>query len=54
VLNTYLIFLRFELIRGRLLPEEYRVEVARVREVLTQQAKPHFLEFLAAWQESHC
>jgi 3'-5' exonuclease len=54
VLNTYLIFLRFELMRGRLLPEEYRVEVARVREVLTQQAKPHFLEFLAAWQEPHC
>jgi predicted PolB exonuclease-like 3'-5' exonuclease len=54
VLNTYLIFLRFELIRGRLLPEEYRVEVARVRDVLTQQAKPHFQEFLAAWQETPC
>jgi hypothetical protein len=23
-----------------------------VREVLSQQAKPHFQEFLAAWQES--
>jgi predicted PolB exonuclease-like 3'-5' exonuclease len=54
VLNTYLIFLRFEMMRGRLLPEEYRVEVARVRDVLTQQAKPHFQEFLAAWQEPHC
>jgi predicted PolB exonuclease-like 3'-5' exonuclease len=54
VLNTYLIFLRFELMRGRLLPEEYRGEVARVREVLTQQARPHFREFLAAWQEPHC
>jgi len=54
VLNTYLIFLRFELMRGRLLHEEYRGEVARVREVLTQQAKPHFQEFLAAWQEPHC
>ena len=54
VVNTYLIYLRFELIRGRLLPEEYRVEVARVRDVLTQQAKPHFQEFLAAWQEPHC
>jgi predicted PolB exonuclease-like 3'-5' exonuclease len=54
VLNTYLIFLRFELMRGRLLPEEYRGEVARVREVLIQQAKPHFQEFLAAWQEPHC
>ncbi len=54
VLNTYLIFLRFEMMRGRLMPDEYRVEVARVREVLTQQAKPHFQEFLAAWQEPHC
>ena len=54
VLNTYLIFLRFEMMRGRLPPEEYRVEVARVREVLTQQAKPHFQEFLAAWQEPNC
>jgi hypothetical protein len=54
VLNTYLIFLRFELLRGRLLPEEYRTEVARVRDVLTEQAKPHFQEFLAAWQEPHC
>ena len=54
VLNTYLIFLRFDLMRGRLLPEEYRGEVARVREVLAQQAKPHFQEFLAAWQEPHC
>ena len=53
-LNTYLIFLRFELMRGRLLPEEYRAEVARVRDTLAQQAKPHFQEFLAAWQEPHC
>jgi predicted PolB exonuclease-like 3'-5' exonuclease len=54
VLNTYLIYLRFEMMRGRLLPQEYRDEVARVREVLNQQAKPHFQEFLAAWQESSC
>ncbi|MGH8237105.1 MAG: 3'-5' exonuclease, partial [Steroidobacteraceae bacterium] len=54
VVNTYLIFLRFDLMRGRLLPEEYRAEVARVRDVLTQQAKPHFQEFLAAWPEPHC
>ena len=54
VLNTYLIYLRFELMRGRLLPEEYRGEVVRVRDVLSQQAKPHFQEFLAAWQEPHC
>ena len=54
VINTYLIFLRFQLMRGRLLPDEYRTEVARVRETLAQQPKPHFQEFLAAWQEPHC
>jgi predicted PolB exonuclease-like 3'-5' exonuclease len=51
VLNTYLIFLRFELMRGRLLREEYHAEVARVREGLQAQTKPHFQEFLAAWAE---
>jgi predicted PolB exonuclease-like 3'-5' exonuclease len=54
VINTYLVFLRFELMRGRLLPDEYRDEVARVRDTLKQLAKPHFEEFLAAWQEPHC
>lgn len=54
VLNTFLVFLRFELMRGRLMREDYLLEVARVREVLAAQAKPHFLEFLAAWQELPC
>lgn len=54
VLNTYLIFLRFELMRGRLLREEYVAEVGRVREALQNQPKPHFQEFLAAWQEPLC
>ena len=51
VVNTYLIFLRFQMMRGRLLPDDYRAEVVRVRETLAQQGKPHFQEFLAAWQE---
>jgi len=49
VLNTFLIYLRFELMRGRLMRDEYYGEVARVREVLAAQSKPHFQEFLAAW-----
>ena len=52
VLNTFLIYLRFELMRGRLLREQYQLEVARVREALQAQAKPHLQEFLAAWPES--
>ena len=54
VLNTYLVFLRFELIRGRLTRDEYLAELGRVREFLRTQAKPHFLEFLEAWQEPDC
>ena len=49
VLNTFLIYLRFELIRGRLQHEEYLAEVGRVRELLKAQSRPHFHEFLAAW-----
>lgn len=51
VLNTFLIFLRFELMRGHLNPDEYAAETSRVRETLRSQPKPHFEEFLAAWPE---
>ncbi|HEY8539004.1 MAG TPA: 3'-5' exonuclease [Steroidobacteraceae bacterium] len=51
VLNTFLIYLRFELMRGRLSREQYLAEIGLVRETLRAQAKPHFDEFLAAWQE---
>lgn len=54
VLNTYLVFLRFEMMRGRLNREEYFVELARVRETLRAQPKAHFQEFLEAWRESNC
>lgn len=49
VLNTYLIFLRFELMRGRLDRERYAHECQRVREMLATASQPHFKEFLAAW-----
>ncbi|HEU4655514.1 MAG TPA: 3'-5' exonuclease [Steroidobacteraceae bacterium] len=52
VLNTFLIYLRFELMRGRLTRDEYLDEVARVRQSLIAQSKPHFDEFVAAWKES--
>jgi len=52
VLNTFLIYLRFELIRGLLSREEYAAENQRVREALRAQPKPHFEEFLAAWPET--
>jgi len=52
VLNTFLIYLRFELMRGRLTRDEYLDEVARVRQSLIAQAKPHLDEFVAAWKEA--
>lgn len=51
VLNTFLVYLRFELMRARLSPEQYGNECARVREFLRAQTRPHFAEFLEAWPE---
>ena len=50
VLNTYLIYLRFELIRGRLTPAEHQAEEQRLRELLQASGAPHLLEFETAWQ----
>jgi hypothetical protein len=50
VLNTYLIYLRFELLRGRLGEPEHAAECALVRESLRAARRPHLEEFLAAWE----
>ena len=52
VLNTYLIYLRFERLRGRLTAEAHDAEVARVRAYLSGSAEPHLAQFLAAWSAS--
>ena len=49
VLNTYLVFLRFQLMRGRLGAEEYQGECARVKDMIRAEPRPHLLEFLEAW-----
>lgn len=49
-LNTYLVYLRFELIRGRLVQERYEAECQLLREVLTAANKSHLHAFLTAWQ----
>ena len=49
VLNTYLVYLRFELIRGHLTAEEYQGECQLLRDTLTKDNKPHLNEFLQAW-----
>lgn len=52
VLNTYLVYLRFELMRGRFSHDEYLGELQRVRQMLQAQPQAHFQEFLAAWSEA--
>ena len=52
VLNTYLVYLRFELIRGRLSAATHAAEVTRVRAWLAERSDGHWREFAAAWKES--
>lgn len=49
VLNTWLIYLRYQLIRDQLTPEQYRHECDTVRDELGRAALPHFDEFLRLW-----
>lgn len=51
VLNTWLVYLRFDLMRGLLTPDRYEKECRRVREMLKAEDKPHLREFLEAWKE---
>ena len=50
VLNTYLVYLRYELIRGRYSDVEYDRECDRVRQMLRGPGKAHLQEFLRVWE----
>ena len=49
VLNTYLIFLRFQSIRGLLDERQVQSEYERVRDALAASEASHLKEFLSAW-----
>jgi predicted PolB exonuclease-like 3'-5' exonuclease len=49
VLNTYLVYLRFELIRGHLTPTAFAAEQQRVRDWLGERTEPHWIQFARAW-----
>ena len=52
VLNTYLVYLRFQHLRGQLSDDALVQEEQRVRTFLAQQQdKTHWREFLAQWSE---
>ncbi len=50
VLNTYLVYLRFQLMRGVLDRKRYDAEVLRLREKLAGEQAAHLQEFLSAWK----
>ena len=47
--NTYLVYLRFQLLRGQLTSAHYEQECALVRSHLASLEQTHWREFLAAW-----
>jgi predicted PolB exonuclease-like 3'-5' exonuclease len=50
VANTYLVFLRFQLMRGVLSDQQHRAECDLVRSTLAKSPEPHWKEFLEHWR----
>ncbi|HEU0225971.1 MAG TPA: 3'-5' exonuclease [Steroidobacteraceae bacterium] len=51
VMNTYLVYLRFELVRGRLSAKACAQEIERARDWLGERREDHWRRFLAAWRQ---
>lgn len=52
VLNTYLLYLRFQQMRGTLSADQYAAEISLAREKIAASNEPHWREYLAAWDMS--
>ena len=52
VLNTWLVYLRFLLIKGSLTEMGYQQELALLKAYLEREERPHFKAFLEAWANS--
>ena len=50
VVNTYLLYLRFQVLRGLFQKEQYERERGLLRATLEKQGSPHWREFLKRWQ----
>ena len=50
VVNTFLVYLRFQMLRGILTREQFDAECNTVRQHLAGLPEPHWQEFLAAWK----
>lgn len=51
VVNTYLVYLRFQLMRGQISEDRHASECTLVRETLAKHDAPHWKEFLTAWSD---
>ncbi|HWP20161.1 MAG TPA: 3'-5' exonuclease [Burkholderiaceae bacterium] len=49
VMNTYLLYCRFQQMRGGFTEAEYQREIEHVRSTLTASDEPHWREYLQAW-----
>jgi predicted PolB exonuclease-like 3'-5' exonuclease len=49
VMNTYLLYCRFQKMRGGFTEAEYEQEIAFVKQTLGGISEPHWQEYLAAW-----
>jgi len=50
VVNTYLVYLRFQLMRGVLTPEQHAAQCGLVRSTLAKSPEPHWNEFISNWK----
>lgn len=50
--NTYLLYLRYQLLRGVFSKDVHKKEEKLLRNYLTEQDKPHWREFLQLWNDS--
>ena len=49
--NTYLLYLRYQLVRGSMSLEHFRRECGMLRATLEKLAQPHWAEFLSRWKD---
>ena len=49
--NTYLLYLRFQLLRGHSTIEDFRRECGVLRAALEKLAQPHWQEFISRWND---
>ncbi len=52
VVNTWLMYCRFRLMRGELMPEQYESEIELVRSTLAASEAPHWQEYMATWSKA--